>query len=235
MADKRYTREWLEIEIEKASRDMKTFYKKEFINYRGKTSDTKEYYTEVVAKYLCKNIALFNEIPMITRKNSYFTEKHNGQYKDTSNREEEKIAMDLYNQCKDEGMRFDIIGTIIDYQTPLKDVRYDEAGKIDLLAYDGQVARILELKKPQSEETMLRCVLEGYTYWKTLDKEKCIENFSLPADTDFEAAPFVFENSKQQEEYNESTRENLHNLMDILKCKPIFIKKVGDKKYEVVS
>ena len=33
-----------------ALKDAKTFYKQSFINYVGKTSDTDEYYTEVIAE-----------------------------------------------------------------------------------------------------------------------------------------------------------------------------------------
>ncbi len=36
--------------IEKASHELNLFYKQDFINYRGKTSDTEELYSEVVAE-----------------------------------------------------------------------------------------------------------------------------------------------------------------------------------------
>ena len=39
--------------------DIKSFYKQPFINYNGKTADTNEYYTEIVAEFLCDNIAEF--------------------------------------------------------------------------------------------------------------------------------------------------------------------------------
>ena len=52
-----------------ALKDAKTFYKQSFINYVGKTSDTDEYYTEVIAEFLCKNLSSFiNGIPEITRR-----------------------------------------------------------------------------------------------------------------------------------------------------------------------
>ena len=72
------------------------------------------------------------------------------------------------------------VGRVIDYQTPLKNRRSDKAGKIDLLSYDGISVRILELKEPDSDETMLRCVLEGYTYMKTVDGKRLINDFELP-------------------------------------------------------
>ena len=72
-----------------ALKDAKTFYKQSFINYVGKTSDTDEYYTEVIAEFLCKNLSSFiNVIPEITRQETYRTERHNGQFDQSSTREE---------------------------------------------------------------------------------------------------------------------------------------------------
>ena len=70
---------------------------------------------------------------MITRKESYKTKGHDGIYNPNSNRLEEITAMQMYNQCKD-GSIYDFIGKIIDYQTPLKNSKTDDAGKIDLLS-----------------------------------------------------------------------------------------------------
>ena len=65
------------------------------------------------------------------------------------------------------------LGYIFDYQTPLKETRNDSYGKIDLLGYnqDDKCYSVIELKyRPSgSEETLLRCVLEAYTYYKLLD------------------------------------------------------------------
>lgn len=141
-----YTKSEILAQCEQAFQDKNTFYKKGFINYRGKTTDTKEYYTEVVAEFLCEHISEYaNEIECISRKSSYKTEGHDGIYNPDSNREEEKIAMQIFAQSRDHGA-FDLIGMIEDYQTPLKSTADDEAGKIDILSFDGRVMRILELK-----------------------------------------------------------------------------------------
>ena len=150
--------------IEEAKSDMRNFYKKEFVNYSGETSDTKEYYTEIIAECLLDNFYLFNTIKMISRESSYKVKNHDGKIKDeNSNREEEKITMELFDYSQNKGVTFDIIGKIIDYQTPLKNVQKDDVGKIDLLAYNEKekTLKILELKKPDNKETMLRCVLEA--------------------------------------------------------------------------
>lgn len=215
-----YTRDFIISKCEEAFKDKKTFYKHPFINYRGRTEDTDEYFTEVIAEFLCNRIAEYTDgIETITRKESYKTESHDGVIKDTnSGREEEIIAMKMYNK------QYDFVGKMIDYQTPLKNKREDDAGKIDLLAYDGKIARILELKKPDSEETMLRCVLEGYTYRKTVDKAKLLVDFGLPADTVIKACPFVFKDGEQHNEMKEA-RPHLKRLMDLLDSKPYYISK----------
>ena len=204
--------------------DIKTFYKQPFINYNGRTDDTNEYYTEVVADFLCSNISAYIKgIPQITREASYKTAGHDGDFNADTPREEEKIAMEMFKQSKG-GLQYDHIGDIIDYQTPLKNKRSDVAGKIDLLSYDGCTLYILELKKPDSEESMLRCVLEGFTYMQTVNKEKLLDNFSLPRDTIVKASPFVFRNKQQHEQMLED-RPRLFKLMQLLDSKPYYINK----------
>ncbi len=213
-----YTKADILKQCEDAFGDKKTFYQQPFINYRGRTEDTGEYYTEVIAAFLCDNIALFtNGIDTITRKITYKTESHDGAITNPDScRVEENDAKKMYDKT------YAFVGKIIDYQTPLYDKSRAEAGKIDLLAYDGSTLRILELKKCDSNETMLRCVLEGFTYWKTVDKPKLLSDFNLPADTVIKACPFVFKDGEQHKEM-EKPRPNLKKLMSLLDSKPYYI------------
>ena len=219
-----YTRNDILEQCKTAFQNKSTFYKQSFINYRGKTEDTDEYFTEVIAEFICGHISEFrNGITAITRESSYKTPGHDGMIKDLgSGREEEIIAMKMYDK------EYDFIGKMIDYQTPLKNKRTDEAGKIDLLAYDGATLRVLELKKPDSVETMLRCVLEGYTYLKTANIAKLLEDFKLPSDTIVNACPFVFKNGEQHSEMREH-RPHLKRLMDLLDSKPYYISETNGK------
>lgn len=195
-----YTRQQILEKCGDAASNMAEFYKQPFVNYRGKTTDTDEPYTEVVAQWCLDNFGKFDEIPRITRTHDSYNQHHTGETEhDTSCRNEERIAMDLFNQSKTP----DGVGTamrIIDYQTPLKEKRGDHAGKIDLLGYDGDELLILELKDEDSEETMLRCVLEGYTYLKTVDREKLIADFASELGSEpkgVAACPLVFEDGYQ--------------------------------------
>lgn len=225
-----YTRRNIIDKCEKAFEDIKTFYKQPFINYSGKTTDTNEYYTEIVAEFLIDNLDEYkNGMPKITRENPYKTSSHNGNFDINTPREEEKIAMEMFNQSKS-GMGYDFIGEILDYQTPLKNKRSDIAGKIDLLSYDGGCLRVLELKKPDSDESMLRCVLEGYNYLKTVDTTKLLSDFDLPDGTMVVASPFVFKFGQQYQEMLEK-RPCLFKLIELLDSKPYYIIKQDNLYY----
>jgi len=227
-----YSKDEIIKKLEVAKSEMWKFYSQDFVNYRGKTSDKeRDYYTEIIAKWLLDNIELFNDIKMISRENSYKVDSHDGKIKnEKSEREEEIIAMKLFDFSQNQGKVFDIIGKIIDYQTPLKNVQTDKAGKIDLLAYNEKenpkTLRILELKKLDSKETMLRCVLEAYTYLKVVDKAKLLKDFGLPKNTKIKACPFVFYGKEQYKEMQaiKDDRENLGKLIEKLGIEVIYLK-----------
>ena len=226
-----YSKDEIKKKLEVAKSEMWKFYSQDFVNYRGKTSDKeRDYYTEIIAKWLLDNIELFNDIKMISRENSYKVDSHDGKIKnEKSEREEEIIAMKLFDFSQNQGKVFDIIGKIIDYQTPLKNVQTDKAGKIDLLAYNEKenpkTLRILELKKLDSKETMLRCVLEAYTYLKVVDKVKLLKDFGLPEDTIIKACPFVFYGKEQYREMQaiKDDRKNLGKLIEKLGIEVIYL------------
>ena len=212
-------------------KDISTLYKEDFINYRGDTTDTKEKYTEVIAEWLIKNFNLFDNIKKITRQSSYKVDTHDGKHNNpTSNRKEEIIAMEIFRQGS-----LNILGKVLDYQTPLKNEQDDKAGKIDIVSYNKDIKTVylLELKKEDSKEdekkdkkeTMLRCVLEIFTYSKTLDKDKFLEDFNLPKDTKIKASPLVFLNGSQYKEMVEGDSKFLKQLMDKLDIEPFYITK----------
>lgn len=211
--------------IENAKFDIRSFYKQDFVNYAGKTKDSKEYYTEIIAEWLLSHVDLFNKIKLINREGSYRIESYDGKIiNQESNRAEEKIAMKLFDYSQNKGEIFDKFGKIIDYQTPLKNIQTDDAGKIDLLAYneDTDTLRILELKKSDSKETMLKCLLEVYTYLKIVNKVKLLKDFGLPKDTIVKASPLVFFEGMQYKEMQED-RKNLKKLMEKMEIEPVYL------------
>ena len=214
-------------------KDISTLYKEDFINYRGDTIDTKEKYTEVIAEWLIKNFNLFDNIKKITRQSSYKVDTHNGKHNNqNSNRLEEIMAIEIFNQKS-----LNILGEVIDYQTPLKDKLEDEAGKIDIISYDkdNKIVYLLELKREDSKETMLRCVLEIFTYSKTLDKDKFLEDFNLPKDTKIKASPLVFFNGSQYKEMADSDNKYLKDLIKKLEIELFYISKNNNSEYNITK
>ena len=120
-----------------------------------------------------------------------------------------------YNAMQMKDKDYDFIGKVLDYQTPLKSKRSDEAGKIDLLAITGRVLRIIELKIPNSKESLLRCVLEAYTYFRKIHKQHLTEDFKLTGGAIVIPAVLVADGGHQVKEYlrdNSLTVTLMHKL-----------------------
>ncbi len=216
-----YTKDEIILKCLEAMNNISTFYNQKFVNYRGKTSDTKELYTEIISEFLLDNMEIYKYFPQITRKSPYNVPGHNGEYSENSNRIEEITAMKIFKQSRD-GKEYNHVGKIIDYQIPLKNKRSDVAGKIDLLSETADTLFLLELKTEKSTETMLRCVLEGYTYLNILDQKKLMCNFKIKDIIHFKASPLVFNGGKQWQEMQEN-RLQLKKLMKLLNSVPYYI------------
>jgi hypothetical protein len=150
--------------------DISNLYKSKCINRRGKTSDIpSEYYTEIISGELLQRLNEFNKIDRITRKSSYIVENHRNYILSNTNRREENFAKQML------GKEVFGLGKIIEYQIPLKDTSKNFGiGKIDLLSYQKQntTLYIIELKLDNINETLLRAIIEIYTYWLTIDMDK---------------------------------------------------------------
>lgn len=220
-----YSEQFVHSALLEKSENVQDFYKQDFVKYKGKTNDTKKFYTEVIAEWLLdKRLDLLEKIPTITREKTYKRPSHDGiQLNVASNRKEEINAKKIFLQKE-----LPILGKVLDYQIPLKNKLSDCSGKIDLLSYDGKTLRLLELKKPENTETMLRCVLEVYTYLKIVDTKKLLKDFDLPSTTKILASPLVHINGTQHSELIED-RPYLKQLMKKLHVEPYYFSMYGDK------
>ncbi|MBF1759251.1 hypothetical protein [Veillonella sp.] len=149
------------------------FYKSPVVNYKGKVTGSKDLYSEVIAETLINDNFIKDWLNLMPERPEHFKINHPNTDKNVdalkiTNRKEEILAKLLFYQGNVDGL-----GYIFDYQTPLKKTRNDSYGKIDLLGYntDDECYSVIELKyRPSgSEETLLRCILEAYTYYKLLD------------------------------------------------------------------
>ena len=154
------------------------FYKSAIVNYKGYVNGSKDLYSEVIAESLVNDSFIKDWLNLIPVRPEHFKINHPNRDENVdalkiTNRKEEILAKLLFYQREVAGL-----GYIFDYQTPLKEKQNDSYGKIDLLGYntDDKCYSVIELKyRPSgSEETLLRCVLEAYTYYKVfkLDQGK---------------------------------------------------------------
>jgi len=206
---KNYTRakiiKWLNKDIK--AEKLSSLYNEPYVNYNGETSDTNEFYYDVIAGYLLENKikTLFEGMETITRQSTYKTPGHEAMTEEErelmreQKRKEEWLARSLL------GSKFDAIGEIKDYQVPIKNKRSDKAGKVDLLAYNEKkkLLSLFELKREDSEETLLRAVLEICTYYHLIDKEKLISDFGYPA-ASVQKVVLVSQDSLQHQQYIKS-------------------------------
>lgn len=172
-----YTKKQTKDKLISTITNISTLYCANCINWTGKTKDTKEYYTEIISFELLRELKVFDSIGITTRKNSYSRENHCDIRIDIckSNRDEENFAKRIT------GLTLDDLGTIIDYQVPLKDTLSNKGlGKIDLISFNAESKKmfLIELKYMGNKETLLRTILESYTYFKIIDKMKLKKDFS---------------------------------------------------------
>jgi len=222
--EKNYTVEGLLTKVSEglAPGAISDFYKRDFINYTGVPSDSKEKYTEIIADRLLSGLDVFGEIKQITRDGSYKAGHEWKPIDTTSPRNEEQIARSMMGQT------YDYIGEIIDYQTPLKNVQSDVAGKIDLLSWNNAkgCAYILELKVRGSIETLLRCVLEIETYSRIVDSEKLLRNF-VHQGSALRKAALVYDGSRPHTDF--MCDKNVKMLMKELGVDLFVLDKSGEK------
>lgn len=93
------TRDEIVQHLESSACDRSLFYKRGFVNCRGKTTDSKAYYTKAIAEWRLEHPELFESIKTITRQSSYMGKGHDGISEHPgSNRAEEWIAMTMKRQ-----------------------------------------------------------------------------------------------------------------------------------------
>lgn len=193
------------------------FYKASIVNYKGYVQGAsqvdKNRYSEVIASTLSSKNLLSAWTDLKPVRSNHFDTNHSpSEIVDMkklqgTNRKEEILAKLLFYQREVDGL-----GYIFDYQTPLKATQNDSCGKIDLLGYntDDECYSVIELKyRPSgSEETLLRCILEAYTYYKLLDLKQ------IKTDVLHEG----INNLKKLSEYKHTNEAELVVLFDEKSC-----------------
>jgi len=174
---RRYSKDEIESMVETIANNKELLYKADCIDYRGTLKGKKEYTSEAIAAYLLSHLSrLASGIKHMRRESTYNVEHANKPRAENSNRQEELLAIQLVEE-RHTGSRY---GTMIAYQIPLKNSMDNRGvGKIDLISYHDECNKLFihEFKKKDNDETLLRSVLEIYTYFKTVNQEKLLVDF----------------------------------------------------------
>jgi len=177
--------------ITKLQNDPNLFYTAKLLNYSGKPTDSEQPYTEVIAEELIKNYNLVSQIGngVPIRKTKSFNAHPNhipnvkSRLKKFQRLEycEKLLAIALFNSNETY-----CLGKMLDYEVPLKEKQSDKYGRIDLVSKDDnkQSIKLIELKikaKNENDETLLRALLEVYTYYKLIKDsfDKFLKDYEL--------------------------------------------------------
>jgi len=202
-----HTRDSIFKELRQQSLGWNLLYKTDAINRQGKTvGGVPEKMTEVVSQFVIEN---FDEF--VTGIKKYYRENRSDlDYPDKPYRTASHEAGDDEKSVKEKEIAYTLfevseqrpnethwaIGRVLDYEIPLKEHQSDSIGNIDLVSRNGDTLYILELKKPSSRESMLRCILEAYTYYLSIGSlNKFITSFDDEGTIKRVAiAPLIFKN-----------------------------------------
>ena len=224
--------------------NMSFFYREPCVVNDTVVNDTGKICYEFITEYLLEHLYLFSStsIPKVARKSigncQYIQESHDGllsaKQRERIQKDEVVFAMSLL------GSELGDLGKVIDYQTPIGDGKF---GAVDLLAYNKGVLPLIELKREDSQEPMLRPILEICTYFWQLNKGEELKNElkEKPEYKDIkkvQMAVLVFKNSFQYNQYKNPESTSLRQLVEKLGIN-IFIfenvKYVENEKYMVTD
>ncbi|MDR2580002.1 MAG: hypothetical protein LBC85_03295 [Fibromonadaceae bacterium] len=193
------------------------FYRNDIVNWTG-PGGSKESFSEIISKWLLENLELLKSIkPLIRKKRNgerYKLSSHESpKLNCDSNREEEKLAIYMHLSSYEDAD----LGKVIDYQIPIKD---KETGRIDLLTYQDSrnELRLVELKNSKSKETLLRCILEIYTYSRQVNQDELCTDFGLEAKKpNIIPTILLFKDSNISNSYKNLKYPKTNELMEVLK------------------
>ena len=237
-----YTQEEIQNKLRQDITHVKTLYKHPAVSYTGETSGVP--YCEIAAKFISENANLDN-IGMISRHTGYNEGTRTGKFQETpdNTNDEEIVAMYMV------GKTYLTIGKVIDYQVPLKDPKGNRqdtperkennrgVGKIDLISYNQETkfAYLLELKKEDNtDDTLLRALLEIYTYWKQLDHTIFRNTYNMPKTAPIIPAILIFKDSLQYKQCDRKKYPETNKLIDRLGV-PIFVAEESEPRTYIIT
>lgn len=109
-----------------------------------------------------------------------------------------------------------LLGKVIDYEVPLKGTEEAPHGDIDLLCVNEKGVILLEAKKPSSNESILRPILQAFAYSSLVANVRCsfLKSFSLPRSSILTPAILTFSTALSGRQL--ATLESLPKVLDVI-------------------
>ncbi len=130
---------------------------------------------------LLRELKEFDKITQVTRNDTYCIKSHQHVEFQASDKQKEVFAKRLI------GLNFEELGTILNYQVPIRDSSEDDnTEKIDLISYNKKINTLFLINlisERNNEDTLLKTMLEIYTYYKIINQIKivndCLNNYEF--------------------------------------------------------
>lgn len=230
-------------DLETASRDWDTFYECSQIKNRGDEDSLSESMAAWLIRHCEKGLFLDESIRSYVRTTYDKSKEHRKQLakflSTNKHKPEHNIEYALFmhsrgDSCEALNVPIGDLGIILDHQVPL--LAKKSKAVIDLLSYssDRNCLYILELKEPQSNESLLKCVLEAYTYYRRIgDIARFKASFNVPSTANIVIAPLVFMASPQFKSY-EMLKTTAHEQLRLFRMIDEDMKaRMGDERCKV--
>ena len=127
---------------------------------------------------------------------------------------ERRIVRALFN-----AKRLPLLGRMLDYEVPLKEVRDADHGDVDLISVSRGDCLCVEAKKPGSDESLLRPLLQAYTYSRLLwlHRRRFLDEYDLDSQTRLTPAVLTFDETRSVDQlYSLDKLPRLEALLRLL-------------------
>jgi hypothetical protein len=177
-------------------------------------------YTEWIAEWIVES---FSNIRLVTdhlrQQRSFRVRDHRGQIRLRTGIKqfaEKRFLRAMFNR-----LQVPQLGRVKDYEVPLKEIQSANHGDIDLLCVLGPLTLCIEAKKPGSNESLLRAILQAFAYTSLIAsrRAKFLEDFELPATLQLTPAVLTFSSAKSgsQLKVMRDCPQTYPNLLRLLK------------------
>lgn len=146
-------------------------------------------YLEWIAEWIVSSFLQIELKAEGLRRRSFRAESHRGQIDLQTGIEqltEKRLVRAMFNSTQ-----LPPLGNVIDYEVPLKDTKKAKHGNIDLLCALPETALCVEAKEPDSQESILKAVLEAYVYTSLVSSKKQLFLSSFKLDPTLQLTPAV--------------------------------------------